>query len=113
VLVTGDEGRLDGDVLTVLGRRSRIAKVFGLRFGLDEVERAAADAGGGAVAAVEGDNALVLFVEGRAPDACAALARSLARSLRLPPTGVRVVGLDELPRTASGKVAYAELPGSS
>jgi acyl-CoA synthetase (AMP-forming)/AMP-acid ligase II len=65
------------------------------------------------VAAVEGDNALVLFVEGRAPDACAALARSLARSLRLPPTGVRVVGLDELPRTASGKVAYAELPGSS
>ncbi len=43
VLVTGDEGRLDGDVLTVLGRRSRIAKVFGLRFGLDEVERAAAD----------------------------------------------------------------------
>jgi acyl-coenzyme A synthetase/AMP-(fatty) acid ligase len=113
VLVTGDEGRLDGDVLTVLGRRSRIAKVFGLRFGLDEVERAAADAGAGAVAAVEGDNALVLFVEGRAPDACAALARSLARSLRLPPAGVRVVGLDELPRTASGKVAYAELPGSA
>ena len=114
VLVTGDEGRLDGDVVTVVGRRSRIAKVFGLRFGLDEVERAAAAAGGGAaVAALEGDNAVVLFVEGRAPDACAALARSLARSLRLPAAGVHVVGLDELPRTASGKVAYAELPGPS
>ena len=114
VLVTGDEGRLDGDVVTVVGRRSRIAKVFGLRFGLDEIERAAAAAGGGAaVAALEGDNAVVLFVEGRAPDACAALARSLARSLRLPAAGVHVVGLDELPRTASGKVAYAELPGPS
>jgi acyl-CoA synthetase (AMP-forming)/AMP-acid ligase II len=111
VLETGDEGRLDGDVLTVVGRRSRLAKVFGLRFGLDEVERAAAEAGGGAVAAVEGDNAVVLFVEGRSPEACATLARSLARDLRLPAAGVRVVGLDELPRTSSGKVAYAELPG--
>lgn len=107
VLPTGDEGVLEGDLLTITGRRSRMAKVFGLRFALDEIEQALEPHG--TVAAIEGDNEIVLFCEARTDVEQRTLARDLARELRIPASGVRVVGIDDLPRTTSGKVAYAEL----
>ena len=107
MLDTGDVGRLDGDVLTVLGRLGRIAKVFGLRFDLDEVERLAGRFG--TVAVLEGPDQLRVYAEHHGPDQCRELQRSLARELRLPPAGVHVEAIERLPRTAAGKVAYARL----
>lgn len=107
VLDTGDAGRLEGDVLTVLGRLGRLAKVFGLRFDLDEVEHLASRFG--TVAVVEGSDQLVIFAERHEAAQCRDLHRALARELRLPPAGVHVEPIERLPRTAAGKVAYAQL----
>lgn len=107
VLDTGDAGRLDGDVLTVSGRLGRVAKVFGLRFDLDEVEHLAARFG--TVAVVEGSDQLLVFAERHDDEQCRDLHRVLARQLRLPPAGVHVESIERLPRTAAGKVAYARL----
>ena len=80
VLRTGDLGRLDADGrLWITGRVKRIAKVFGLRVNLDELEawlRGQPDAP--VVAAIAGDDKLRVFVEGGAPDALAAIKRALA-----------------------------------
>jgi acyl-CoA synthetase (AMP-forming)/AMP-acid ligase II len=100
-LRTGDLARRTGDgLLVVVGRRSRFAKVLGLRIDLDRVESALADAGWtSSCADVEGDVAVV--VEG-VPDV-AAVRRAVSASCGVPSASVRVVGVPELPRLASGK----------
>jgi acyl-coenzyme A synthetase/AMP-(fatty) acid ligase len=100
VLRTGDLGRVDDDgFFYVTGRSKRIAKVFGQRVNLDEVE-AAVDGPAGAVA---GDDRIDVFAE-RGADA-----RALARRFRLPPRAVAVHAVERLPVTNSGKVDYAAL----
>ncbi len=107
VLDTGDAGTLDHGVLTVVGRLGRTAKVLGMRFNLDEVERSAARFG--TVAVVEGDDRIEVVAERHTEQQRLDLAKVLARELRLPLAAVRVEAIDRLPRTASGKVAYADL----
>lgn len=64
-LRTGDLGRLLPDgLLEVVGRRSRFAKVFGLRLDLDQIERHLTSAGMPA-ACSEVDGSLVVLVERR------------------------------------------------
>ena len=115
VLRTGDLGRLDADGrLWITGRVKRIAKVFGLRVNLDELEawlRGRPDAP--AVAAVAGDDRLRVFVEGGAPDALAELRRALAVKVGAHVSGVEVIGVAALPRLANGKLDYAQLEATS
>jgi acyl-coenzyme A synthetase/AMP-(fatty) acid ligase len=115
VLRTGDLGRLDADGrLWITGRVKRIAKVFGLRVNLDELEawlRGQPDAP--VVAAIAGDDKLRVFVEGGAPDALAAIKRALASHTGAHVTGFEVVGVAALPRLASGKIDYAQLEATS
>jgi acyl-CoA synthetase (AMP-forming)/AMP-acid ligase II len=102
VLPTGDLGHVDDDgFFFVTGRLKRIAKVFGQRVNLDEVE-AAVDGPAGAVAA---DDHIDVFAE----RASGADARALARRFRLPPRALRVHEIERLPVKASGKVDYAAL----
>ncbi len=115
VLRTGDLGRLDADGrLWITGRVKRIAKVFGLRVNLDELEawlRGQPDAP--VVAAIAGDDKLRVFVEGGAPDALAAIKRALASHTGAHVTGFEVIGVAALPRLASGKIDYAQLEATS
>jgi acyl-CoA synthetase (AMP-forming)/AMP-acid ligase II len=107
-LATGDVGRLDDEGrLWLTGRLKRIVKLYGERVSLDDVEQLARP-WGPAVAAETGPDRLAVFVEGDVPDGAA---RVLERRLGVPPRTVEVVGVDELPRTASGKVDYARLAG--
>ncbi|HEY8584414.1 MAG TPA: AMP-binding protein [Capillimicrobium sp.] len=100
VLPTGDLGAVDADgFFSVTGRLKRIAKVFGQRVNLDEVE-AAVDGPAGAVAA---EDAIDVYAE-RGADA-----RTLARRFRVPPRAIRVHEVEALPVKASGKVDYAAL----
>ncbi len=81
VLRTGDLGHHDDEgFFYVTGRAKRIAKVYGQRINLDEIE-AAVDGPAGAIA---GDDRIDVFAE-RGADA-----RALAARFRLPPRALRV-----------------------
>jgi acyl-CoA synthetase (AMP-forming)/AMP-acid ligase II len=106
-LRTGDLGHADADgFFVVTGRSARIAKVFGLRVNLDEVESAARRFG--AVAAVDAGDAVRLFVE--APGVDAREVRShLANLLRVNSRAFDVRPIERLPTRGSGKIDYAAL----
>jgi acyl-coenzyme A synthetase/AMP-(fatty) acid ligase len=102
VLSTGDLGHVDDDgFFFVTGRAKRIAKVFGQRINLDEIE-AAIDGPAGAVA---GEDRIDVFAE----RADATDARALAARFRLPPRALRLHPVERLPVKASGKVDYGAL----
>ncbi len=113
-LRTGDLGRQrDDGLFEVVGRCSRIAKVFGLRVDLDRVERALA-ARGVIAAAADGGDALVLAVAtgAAAVDTLAVLA-VVREEFGLPSSGVRLLTPADLPRLASGKVDYRAIAAAS
>ncbi|RZU54462.1 acyl-CoA synthetase (AMP-forming)/AMP-acid ligase II [Krasilnikovia cinnamomea] len=116
-LRTGDLARRTEDGLfEIVGRRSRFAKVFGLRIDLQRVE-AGLEADGVRACCVASENELVVVVEQSGRDE--QLPRLIASRCALPPRAVRVLALPELPRLASGKVdvpavaALAANPGQA
>jgi acyl-CoA synthetase (AMP-forming)/AMP-acid ligase II len=113
-LRTGDLGRQrDDGLFEVVGRRSRIAKVFGLRVDLDRVEHTLA-ARGVIAAAADGGDALVLAVAtGAASVDTAAVLATVREEFGLTPSGVRLLTPADLPRLANGKVDYRALAGSA
>nr|WP_091091483.1 AMP-binding protein [Micromonospora nigra] len=101
VLRTGDLARRTPEGLyEIVGRRSRFAKILGLRVDPQRVE-ALLDRHGVAATCVGGDDDLVVAVVGT-PDE-RRVRRLVADEVGLPPHAVRVLALAELPRLASGK----------
>ncbi|MGE3456318.1 MAG: long-chain fatty acid--CoA ligase, partial [Kofleriaceae bacterium] len=115
VLHTGDLGELDGDgFLRITGRSRRIAKVFGRRVNLDELEALAHRfAAGSAVAVIAGRDRVRVFVEGGGASVVDATRRGLAAATGAHGSGFEVVELAALPRLASGKLDYRALGGDS
>jgi acyl-CoA synthetase (AMP-forming)/AMP-acid ligase II len=113
-LRTGDLGRQrDDGLFEIVGRCSRIAKVFGLRVDLDRVERTLA-ARGVIAAAADGGDALVLAVAtGAAPVDAASLLAVVREEFGLTPAGVRLLTPADLPRLANGKVDYRAIAAGS
>lgn len=129
-LRTGDLATIDGSGLVrIVGRRSRFAKVLGLRIDLGRLEHALAEAGydaacatsvrrratgaeaeggaeGGAASAAEEVVVVAVVTEaGEAHDAVRAeVHAAVRRHSGLPPHTVVVVPVRELPRTPRGKV---------
>jgi long-chain acyl-CoA synthetase len=108
VLRTGDIGYLDEEgYLHLTGRSKRIAKVFGVRINLDEVETVIRESGPAAV--VGGDDMLWAFCAFGTDDSVATLGQMLSRRFRLHHTAVRLRRVDEIPTTASGKTDYQQV----
>ena len=108
VLATGDLARVDQDGhFWITGRLKRFVKLFGNRFGLDEVEQHLHSLGVEA-AAVGRDDALMIGVVG-SRDEATALQRRLADHYRVHFSAVQVFAVPELPRNGAGKLLYGEL----
>lgn len=108
VLATGDLGRIgDSGLLWITGRLKRIAKPFGIRLNLDDIEAELAPLGSLAVAG--DDAALHIFAESGDEAALRAAAQALAARLKLPASLVRLRMVAALPRTANGKIEYGRL----
>ena len=104
-LATGDVARrTDDGYFEVLGRRSRFAKLFGLRLDLDHVEAGLAAAGVTAWC-VDVEDALVVVTDTRTD--ARRLQRETARRCGLPVSAVRVHLVARLPRLPSGKPDHA------
>ncbi len=106
-LRTGDIGlqREDG-LFEVVGRRSRVAKVFGLRLDLDHAEKVLAARGVVAAAADGGDRLVLAVCSGAAPVDGAAVAALVRDELGLPSSGLRLVTPPDMPRLPNGKPDY-------
>lgn len=112
-LRTGDLARIGPDGLVeIVGRRSRFAKVLGLRVDLDQVERDLRDAGHTTHCVDLGDAVGVLAER---PQAGAEVAGALRRLYGIPASGVVVLDGLQAPRLTTGKPDYprvAELLGA-
>ncbi|MFI6166743.1 AMP-binding protein [Nocardia sp. NPDC051052] len=101
-LRTGDLARRTPEGLyQVIGRRSRFAKIFGLRIDLQRLE-SGLTAAGFTVCCTDDDELLVVAVESPATDPTG----TAARLAGLPAASVRVCPVAELPRLANGKPDY-------
>jgi len=107
-LATGDLGYLDdAGFLFLTGRSSRIAKVFGVRINLDEVEMQA-----GAelpLAAVDGNDQVRIFVEQATPAQLDAMRQMVLQRVQVQPSALRIESIDKLPLKDNGKVDYQAL----
>jgi acyl-CoA synthetase (AMP-forming)/AMP-acid ligase II len=105
-LRTGDLATVEDGLFVWKGRRTRVAKCFGLRIDLDHVEAMVAESGL-TTRCVPADSGVHAFVE-RSIDV--ARARELVEHhTRLPLHAIDASALATVPRTAAGKVDYHAL----
>ncbi len=111
-LRTGDLARRTAaGLFQVVGRRSRFAKLFGLRIDLGRVESELFAAGFVAACTDDGDRLIAAIHPRSAAAATSHRVRGAATPLiaevsGLPATAISVAVVDELPRLATGKIDY-------
>jgi|SRR5690242_2490720 long-chain acyl-CoA synthetase len=103
-LRTGDLARKDDDYFYITGRLKRFVKMFGKHFNLGDVERILSRRFQTAVACYGCDDFRVAALENCEDPA--AVSRVVCETFDLPRSAVRVVVVQELPRTSNGKLDY-------
>lgn len=107
-LPTGDCGHLDAEgYLHITGRISRIAKLFGMRINLDEIESILSE--NIPVLVASNDHLLFVFVEKNKPEGLDERLLILLRRLRVPEHCVQVRIVANFPRNEAGKLRYGDL----
>jgi len=109
-LRTGDLARMDEDgFFYMLGRLKRIAKVFGRRINLADIEQEIQNQFPCRAAAIERGNRIWLLIEGHGDVNPTRVRAHVAKFLSLMPLALSVEPIDQLPMTSSGKIDYASL----
>lgn len=109
VLRTGDLGYLDQDgFLFISGRIKRIAKVDGVRVGLDEIERLI-DQYAEVAAVTSSSENIVVFFEAHSSESEQRLRERLTSMTGLPARALRFQQTSAIPRLPSGKPDYLAL----
>jgi acyl-CoA synthetase (AMP-forming)/AMP-acid ligase II len=107
-LATGDLGYLDSEgYLHLTGRSSRIAKVYGMRINLDEIEQRAGS--GLPLAAIESKERVIVYVERASSPQLEALRQTILDQVQMHPSSLTVEAIDALPLKPNGKVDYQTL----
>ncbi|MCE7012165.1 AMP-binding protein [Kibdelosporangium philippinense] len=107
-LPTGDIARRDETGLyEIVGRKSRFAKMFGLRIDLRNIEKLLADNGFQAAGTASGDSLAIAIIE---EDSERAHEIVHART-GLPPSSIQVVQVERFPRLPNGKIDYQAIGG--
>ncbi len=110
ILHTGDLARVDEEGYFYLtGRLRRLAKLFGRRINLEEVESHVESIYPVRAAAVCADDHCVVFVEPASDLNHVAIKETIAHYLHTTPAAITVKLVDLLPRTSSGKTDYTVL----
>lgn len=110
MLRTGDLARSDADgFFFIEGRLKRIAKLFGSRINLEEVERELESRFPVKAAVLDGGERLIVYVVADEPTEEAVIAVHLARFLAVPPGAFQIRATGSLPLTPSGKKDYRSL----
>jgi acyl-CoA synthetase (AMP-forming)/AMP-acid ligase II len=106
ILPTGDLGYIDSqNRIFITGRQKRIAKLFGIRINLDDIEKKLSKYGN--VVAIDGGDKLHLFLE--AVEDSKDFHRRAESELSLPARSIQVRVIDNFPTTPSGKIDYQRL----
>jgi len=107
-LRTGDLARKDEEgYFYITGRLKRFLKIFGKRFGLDEMESLIGHRIGQEVACFGKDDHLCVAIDGQCDES--AVFQILKETLKLHPSAFRIQKYDALPRLANGKLDYNAL----
>jgi acyl-coenzyme A synthetase/AMP-(fatty) acid ligase len=108
VLHTGDLARQDEDgFFYIVGRKKRFVKLFGNRISLDDVERQITEFG--YPCACAGDDR-ILRIYTTDTEHHGEIRAFIAARTGIHPSGFEVRHIENLPRNASGKILYSELP---
>lgn len=108
-LETGDMAVCDEDgFFTIVGRKKRFLKIFGNRVNLDEAEGLLNKEGIKCVCGGH-DDLLKIYVVGADNDMLSKAVDFISAKLDLNRSAFKAVSIDEIPRSASGKVMYSKL----
>jgi acyl-coenzyme A synthetase/AMP-(fatty) acid ligase len=109
VLFTGDLAKVDDEgFYYIVGRKSRIVKVFGVRVNLDDTERLIKEEFQNVICAVIGkDDMIQVFIEDSSLKVD--IAKFITQKIGLNNRTIKINVLEEIQKTESGKIKYASL----
>ena len=109
VLCTGDLARQDADGdYYIVGRLKRFLKLYGHRINLQDVEDWLAKLGH-TVACAGQDDLLEVYLPQGTPEVAKGIKQTVVQYLKVTPGAVKIIAVDELPRSAAGKIQFSEL----
>jgi len=104
---TGDIAyRDDEGFYFIVGRKNRLAKIFGIRTNLQDLEQILERAGF-PTACIAKEEGVVAYTEGEVDSE--QIRSMIVATTSIPSAAVTVVGLERLPRNEAGKILYSQL----